>query len=112
MAGRSKSTPRNDSARELREARAQQAATAAILRTIGRSKADPQPVFDEIVRHCSRLFGKCWVSLRLVRGEQLEHKASIGESSRLPVPINRRSVIGTCVLQRRLIHVPDLSRAV
>jgi hypothetical protein len=60
-------SPKNDGARlsdrdkQLAEARAQQAATAEILRVIGASQTDPRPVFDAImrsaVRLCEGLFG-------------------------------------------------------
>ena len=44
-------------ANTLREARAQQAATAQILRVIAASPSNSQPVFDAIARAAHKLFG-------------------------------------------------------
>ncbi len=41
---------------QLRQAREQQAATAAILKAVADSPSDTRPVFDEILARCARLF--------------------------------------------------------
>src|SRR5215813_5732345 len=57
--------------RQLAEARAQQAATAEILRVIGISPTDPQPVFDAIVQSARRLLAGHGSALTRVVGDQL-----------------------------------------
>ena len=91
--------------RETNEALERQTATAEILRVIGRSMTDSKPVFDEIVKRCSLLFKNSRVTLRLERDGVLEYQASIGEAAKDPVRVDRRSIIGTCVLEGRTIHV-------
>src|SRR5262245_33883010 len=69
--------PTDDAARvrdleqQLAEARAQQAATAEILRVIGISPTDPQPVFDAIVQSAQRLLAGHGSALTRVVGDQL-----------------------------------------
>src|SRR5215510_6076303 len=69
--------PTDDAARvrdleqQLAEARAQQAATAEILRVIGISPTDPQPVFDAIVQSARRLLAGHGSALTRVVGDQL-----------------------------------------
>jgi PAS domain S-box-containing protein len=96
---------------ETKEALAQQTATAEILRVIGGSMTDAQPVFDAIVKNCRTLFKGSGVVLRLVRDGSLHAQASVGEVLD-SVPIDRASVVGVCVLDARTIHLPDLDAAV
>jgi len=95
---------------ETKEALARQTATAEILRVIGGSMTDTQPVFDAIVKNCNSLFDDSRVVLRLVIGEQLHVQASIGGSGGA-LPIDRTSVAGACVTEGRTIHLPDLEAA-
>src|SRR5215475_12238589 len=70
-------SPKNDGPRggeldkQLAESRAQQAATAEILRVIGASPTDPQPVFDTIVQSARRLLAGHGSALTRVVGHQL-----------------------------------------
>ncbi len=96
---------------ETKEALAQQTATAEILRVIGSSMTDAQPVFDAIVQSCHALFAGSGVGLRLVQDGSLHVQAKIGEFENI-VPIDRESAIGSCVLDARTIHLPDLEKAI
>jgi len=57
---------------QLAEARAQQAATAAILKVIARSPSDVQPVFDVIVRSAMRVIGGHSAVVTRIAGDILE----------------------------------------
>jgi hypothetical protein len=63
------------------EARAQQAATAAILKVLNRSRGDAQPVFDAIVQTARRLLGGFSALMTRVSGEQL-HMAAMTHTTR------------------------------
>ncbi len=96
---------------ETKEALERQTATAEILRVIGGSMTDTQPVFDAIVKNGGSLFKESRVSLWLIEGDQLHTRASSGESAG-SMPIDRGSAVGACVLGGRLINLPDLEAAV
>ena len=95
---------------ETKNALARQTATAEILRVIGSSITDVQPVFDAIVKNCHELFKEGGVSLRLVADGELIVRAGVGYNAD-PVPIDRSSAMGMCVLDRRTVHLPDLDEA-
>jgi two-component system NtrC family sensor kinase len=61
--------------RELKHARRREAATAEVLRVIGGSPADVQPVFDTIVRNAVRLCDGVFSSLFQFDGELLHFVA-------------------------------------
>ena len=116
MAGRKPSTG-TDSARELREARAQLAATAAILRIIRRSPADTQPVFDGICRHSAKLCGVPMATVILLEGGQLQLAASSLDSRRMarftklwPMPVERAGVQGVVVRTRKPANIGDVGK--
>ncbi len=61
-----------DLEKRLAESREQQAATAEILRVIGTSPTDVQPVFDAIVGSALRLLGGFSATLRQITGDHLD----------------------------------------
>ncbi len=95
---------------EMRESLAQQAATSEILRIISASLTDTQPVFDAIVKNCGNLFEGSRVSLWLINNDRLDSHASTGENTREAMPIDRGSAIGLCVLDGKMVHLPDLEK--
>ena len=116
MAGRKQSTPRNDSARELREARAQQAATAAILRVIQRSRGDAQPVFNAIVRSARLLTGGVSAQLTRVIGDSV-HLVAFTATTRAgdkslkklyPLPRSSDHLSAAAIRTRRPVLVADI----
>jgi len=100
---------------ETREALEQQTATADILRIISGSLTDTQPAFDAIVRNCGNLFEGSRVVLWLLSDDRIHRRAISGAAaSEVPaddVPLDRGSAIGACVLDGRMIHLPDLEEA-
>src|SRR5215471_16024473 len=106
---------------ELAEGREQQAATGGILRAISNSPSDLQGIFQEIATTAARLcdaydagvLQRAGDHLRLVahRGDipYLTHPAGvpvwIGQGT---LPLSRGVVIGRAVLDRTILHVPDL----
>jgi GAF domain-containing protein/CheY-like chemotaxis protein len=95
---------------ETKEALERQTATAAVLRVLGTSMNDTQPVFNAIISNCSHLFQGSRVVLFLTEGEQFRAHASNGRLTGITRPINRESAVGACIADMRMIHLPDLEQ--
>jgi signal transduction histidine kinase/HAMP domain-containing protein/putative component of toxin-antitoxin plasmid stabilization module len=101
---------------QTKEALEQQTAVAEILRVISGSPTDVQPVLDAIAERAARLCNASAASMYLIDGGLLRHLASKGPSpdpvSHLDaLPINRDSLTGRAVLERRTIHLSDVLAA-
>ncbi|MEO8653839.1 MAG: GAF domain-containing protein, partial [Ramlibacter sp.] len=102
---------------ETKEALDQQTATAEILRVISGSVTDTKPVFDAIVKSCRRLFTGKAVVLAMPRADMIEPVAYVSDDHRIddnalpPWPLDRDSGAGSCILDSRLICVPDTAEA-
>jgi signal transduction histidine kinase/putative methionine-R-sulfoxide reductase with GAF domain len=102
---------------DLTEALDQQTATSEILRVVSRSPTDLQPVFDTIARSAARLCDATVSGLALFDGNVLEIAATYGyEPGALeylrrahPRRAGRDSGWGRAVLERRVIHVHDVT---
>ncbi|HEX7383075.1 MAG TPA: GAF domain-containing protein, partial [Burkholderiaceae bacterium] len=101
---------------ETREALEQQTATAQILQVISNSVADTSPVFGAILASCERLFGGLHTAINLVGDDGRVHLAAhrgpapnreAFERS-FPVPLSRESGSGMAILERRVMHYPDV----
>jgi signal transduction histidine kinase len=101
---------------ETKEALEQQTATAEILRVIASSPTDLQPVMEAIAENAARVCGATDSSifrlegahLRLVvRHGSLRRAMAIGDT----VPVNRDTVAGRVIGDRRTVHVEDLLTA-
>ncbi|MET0501788.1 MAG: ATP-binding protein [Candidatus Binatia bacterium] len=105
-----------DRTRELTESLEQQTATSEILGVIAGSHTDVQPVLDAVAERAARLCDANDAQIFRLEGDLHRRVASFG---RLPVPeltelfpINRDTVSGRSILERRSIHVHDLAMEV
>src|SRR5882724_7960160 len=102
---------------ELQAAIDQQAATAEILRVISRSPGDLQPVFDTIARSANRLCDGVFSALFRIDGGTIDivaHDSVSPEQSEalrrvFPVPATRDTLTGRAILDRRVVHVADVT---
>jgi GAF domain-containing protein len=101
-------------ARELGEARQQQAATAEVLQIISRSTSDPQPVLETITRLARRLCNADFAGIHTLHAGAYRFAAAdnaseafIEHASKHPIPPGQGSLIGRTALARTVVHLPD-----
>ena len=101
-------------ARELKDARDQQTATASVLRMISASPTDSQSILETIVRMAGELCASEYsILFRLRDGEY--HVACSNNAaaefvrffSRNPISVNDDSLVGRTALARRAVHIED-----
>ena len=105
-------------ARELTEAREQQAATSEILRVISSSHSDLQPVFDTIARSAVDLCGATYGMVFRYDGEllsvvahyNLDQTALDAYQKIWPMQPDNRTATGRTVLERKIVHIPDVEQ--
>jgi two-component system, NtrC family, sensor kinase len=101
---------------ELRESLQQQTATADVLKVISRSATDVQPVFETIVRSAVDLCGATYGIVFRYDGElitmaahhNLDHAALEALHRIWPMRPDNRTVMGRTILERNVVHVPDV----
>jgi GAF domain-containing protein/DNA-binding response OmpR family regulator/anti-sigma regulatory factor (Ser/Thr protein kinase) len=106
----------DDRTRELAETRAQQAASSEVLRVIGSSPGDLQPVFESILANAMRMCEARFGHVVLYDGEAL-HGAYLHDApaayrelwERGPLRPGPKTGIRRLVDTRRVVHVPDLA---
>src|SRR5262245_29524725 len=103
--------------RELDEALQQQAATSEVLSIIRRSPANAQPVVDAIVQSAARLCGAIFGGLHLYENDRVRMVATNNLTSKATSQLHeiqqlkrpeRSNGAGRAILDRALIHVPDV----
>jgi GAF domain-containing protein len=104
---------------QVSEALERQTATSEILRVISQSPTAVEPVFGVIVRSAAALCRAPDVIILVADGDSLRFGASVGlvaasvQQSRLirdrSLPLTRGSVSGRAVIDRRTVHIHDVS---
>ncbi len=101
---------------ETKESLERQTATAEVLSVISNSIADAKPVFEKIVQSCERLFVGSKVGLNVIGEDGLVYAGAYGtfdgaekfRSENFPHPATAESATGAAILQRRVVHYPDV----
>jgi GAF domain-containing protein len=94
---------------QLTESLEQQTATSEILRVIASSPTEVQPVLNTVATNAARLCDASDAVVFRIQGDVLQPVAIYGPVPALPNPISRGSTSGRAVIERRTIHIPDLS---
>ena len=102
--------------RDLTEALERQTATSEILNVISASPTDVHPVFAAICKSAVRLFGAYASALIRFDGQLLQFGAVVSPSAEaderyrlvFPRPPDRELGTGRAILDRAIVHVPDI----
>src|SRR5262249_25313139 len=100
---------------ELRESLQQQTATADVLKVISRSTFDLQTVLNALIESAVRLCDADMGAVSRQQGDAYRLVAGFGHPPELisfmenhSIEISRGTISGRAVLERRIIHIPDV----
>ena len=101
--------------RERNEALEQQAATADVLRVISRSAFNLQTILDTLVQSAARLCEADIAAIGRPRDKIFYYEATYGFTPEItefvashPAQIDRSTISGRVMLERKIFHVPDV----
>jgi signal transduction histidine kinase/DNA-binding response OmpR family regulator len=102
--------------RDLADAIEQQAATSQVLRAIGHSASELEPVFETVLHHAVRLCAADAGQIFQLEGDVYRLAVAVGGSAdyrryledRL-VPLGSGTLVGRVGLERRTVHIRDAS---
>jgi two-component system, NtrC family, sensor kinase len=108
--------PYDDLQRSLTEAQEQQTATSEVLRVIGSSTSDLQPVFDIIARRATALTNAVYSAVYLVEDESIHLRAYYSDdipntrqfAVAFPMPITSDTLIARTLRTGGLAHIADM----
>jgi signal transduction histidine kinase/DNA-binding response OmpR family regulator len=96
---------------EVTETLEQQTATSEILRVIASSPTDIRPVLEAVAQYAARLCNADDAHIYRIEGDRLKewtHRGPIpGLDDGETLPLNRDSVIGRSIVDRKMIHIRD-----
>ena len=100
--------------KELKESLEQQTATSEILGVIASSPKDVQPVLDVVAENAARLCDATDAVIHRIDGDKLRSGARYGllptrRGSEPLTSIDRGSIPGRTVIDRRILHIHDLA---
>jgi signal transduction histidine kinase/DNA-binding response OmpR family regulator len=98
---------------ELKQALERQTATSDVLRVLGSSMTDSQPVFDKILESCQRLFASAQMGISLVGDDGLMYLGAHCGAAREAVERGFPHAMGNSPIWGRndgsgVIHLPDV----
>ncbi|MBO0717258.1 MAG: GAF domain-containing protein, partial [Rhizobiales bacterium] len=100
---------------ELSESLEQQTAISEILRVISNSPDNVQPVLNSVAENAARICEAQYADIFIVENDALRIAATFGDPGQRadtePLPLDRSTISGRCVIDMQPIHVADLQQA-